>query len=123
VRAATGLPSGTIETIEVRVRKDGRGRLSSFFATGHAGWAESGADVVCAAVSTVLQAAWLGLSEVAKVEIKASKESGLMTLSWPERSRSSDAVNAIVATAALSLERIAAQYPDHVRVIHERDDG
>ncbi len=74
-------------------------------------------------MSTVLQAAWLGLSEVAKVEIKASKESGLMTLSWPERSRSSDAVNAIVATAALSLERIAAQYPDHVRVIHERDDG
>jgi uncharacterized protein YsxB (DUF464 family) len=96
--------------IEVHVRKDGRNRLSSFLATGHAGWAESGADVVCAAVSTVLQAAWLGLS-------------GRMTLAWPELCRDSDAVHAIVATAALSVERIATQYPDHVRVIHERDDG
>ena len=109
--------------IEVYVRKDGRNRLSSFLATGHAGWAESGADVVCAAVSTVLQAAWLGLSEVAKVQVEATKESGRMTLAWPERSRDSDAVHAIVATAALSVERIANQYPDHVRVIHERDDG
>jgi uncharacterized protein YsxB (DUF464 family) len=78
---------------------------------------------VCAAVSTVLQAAWLGLSEVAKVEVEASKESGRMTLAWPEPCRDSDAVHAIVATAALSVERIATQYPDHVRVIHERDDG
>jgi uncharacterized protein YsxB (DUF464 family) len=46
-----------------------------------------------------------------------------MTLAWPERSRDNDAVRAIVATAALSVERIATQYPDHVRVIHERDDG
>ena len=117
------MPNGTSEIIEVHIRKDGRNRLSSFLATGHAGWAESGADVVCAAVSTVLQAAWLGLSEVAKVQVDASKESGRMTLAWPERSRDSDAVSAIVATAALSVERIATQYPEHVRVIHERDDG
>ena len=107
--------------IEVRIRKDGRNRLSSFLATGHAGWAESGADVVCAAVSTVLQAAWLGLSEVAHVDVHAAKESGRMTLAWPEASRDDGAVRAIVATAALSVERIAAQYPDHVRVIVERD--
>ncbi len=115
------MAGGTIEAIEVRIRKDGRNRLSSFLATGHAGWAESGADVVCAAVSTVLQAAWLGLSEVARVDIDASKENGRMTLAWPERSRDDAAVRAIVATAALSVERIAAQYPDHVRVIVERD--
>ena len=109
--------------VEIHIRKDSRDRLSSFFATGHSGWAESGEDVVCAAVSTVLQAAWLGLAEVANVEIDASREAGRLALAWPEGKRGDDVVRAIVATAALSVERIASQYPEHVRVIHERDDG
>ncbi len=109
--------------VEVRIRKDSRDRLSSFFASGHAGWAESGEDVVCAAVSTVLQAAWLGLSEVARIDVDVKREGGKLTVTWPDRSRDDRAVNAIVATAALSVERIAAQYPEHVRVIHERSDG
>ena len=109
--------------VEVRIRKDGRQRLSSFFASGHAGWAESGDDIVCAAVSTVLQAAWLGLSEVATVDVDVTRESGRLTVAWPQRVRDDAAVRAIVATAALSIERIAAQYPDHVRVIHEPGDG
>ena len=109
--------------VEIRVRRDSRDRLSSFFATGHAGWAESGEDVVCAAVSAILQAAWLGLSEVAAVSVTATREDGRLELSWPRESRTDASVAAIVGTAALSVERIAAQYPDHVRVIVERDDG
>ena len=109
--------------VEVRVRKDSRDRLSSFFASGHAGWAESGEDVVCAAVSAILQAAWLGLSDVAMVAVIATREDGRLELTWPVQSRADAAVAAIVGTAAISVERIASQYPDHVRVIHERDDG
>lgn len=109
--------------VEIHVRKDSRDRLSSFFATGHAGWAESGEDVVCAAVSAILQAAWLGLTEVAQVAVVATKESGQLELRWPDRSRNDAGVKAIVATAALSVERIALQYPEHIRVIQERDDG
>ncbi len=109
--------------VELHVRKDSRERLSSFYATGHAGWAESGDDVVCAAVSAILQAAWLGLSEVALVAVTATREDGRLELAWPAAARTDASVCAIVATAALSVERIALQYPDHIRVIHERDDG
>jgi uncharacterized protein YsxB (DUF464 family) len=109
--------------VEVHVRRDSRDRLSSFCANGHAGWAESGDDVVCAAVSALLQAAWLGLAEVAKVEVKASREKGHLEVSWPEAARSDAAVEAIVNTASLSIERICSQYPDHVRLIVERRDG
>ncbi len=109
--------------VEVCVRKDSRARLSSFFASGHAGWAESGEDVVCAAVSAILQAAWLGLSEVSAVAVTATRENGRLELAWPAEKRGDAGVAAIVGTAALAVERIAAQYPDHVRVIHERDDG
>ena len=107
--------------VTVRIRKDGRERLSSIFASGHAGWAESGEDVVCAAVSAILQAALLGLMEVATVDVDARREDGRLAMSWPERTRDDAAVGAIVATAALSIERIAMQYPDHVHVIHERE--
>lgn len=109
--------------IDVRVRKDSRDRLSSFFASGHAGWAESGEDVVCAAVSAILQAAWLGMTEIASVAVTATREDGRLELAWPRDARGDARVAAIVGTAALAVERIAAQYPDHVRVIHERDDG
>ncbi len=113
--------------VEVRIREDGRARLSSFFASGHAGWAEDGKDIVCAAVSAILQAAWLGLSEVAHVEVagtrKKTQSEAVLELAWPQGSRDDAGVKAIVTTAALSIERIAAQYPDHVRTIRETIDG
>jgi uncharacterized protein YsxB (DUF464 family) len=109
--------------VEVRIRKDSRGRLSSFFTSGHAESAAYGEDVVCAAVSALLQGAWFGLMEVAGVEVTSSKGDGRLELSWPEDARDDVAAQAIVKTAAVSVERIAAQNPAFVRVIHELDDG
>jgi uncharacterized protein YsxB (DUF464 family) len=103
--------------VEVELHEDSRGRLSSFVAEGHAGWAEHGTDVVCAAVSTLLQAAWFGLIEVAHVAVEGSRSDGRLTLSWPADVRDRDDVRAIVTTAALSIERLAAQFPDHVRTL------
>jgi len=109
--------------VEVRIREDGRSRLSSFFASGHAGWADDGRDVVCAAVSAILQSAWLGLTEVAHIAVDGTRDKGLLELAWPEPMRDDAGVRAIVTTAALSIERIATQYPDHVRTIRETNDG
>jgi uncharacterized protein YsxB (DUF464 family) len=109
--------------VEVRIRKDSRGRLSSFFTSGHTGSAAYGEDVVCAAVSALLQGAWFGLVEVAGVDVVGSKGEGRLELAWPKEARDDVAAQAIVATAAISVERIAEQNPAFVRVIHERDDG
>lgn len=107
--------------VEVRIREDSRKRLSSFSAEGHAGWAESGSDVVCAAVSALLQAAWLGLIEYAHVPIDGSREAGKLELRWSNEVRERDDVRAIITTVALSLERIAQDYPGHVRVRRETE--
>jgi len=109
--------------VVVRIVEDGRGRPSSFFASGHAGWAESGEDVVCAAVSTVLQTAWLGLVEVAGIAVEGSKAGGRLDLSWPDTARDDPAAAAIVLTAARAIERLALQFPDHVGTNRERADG
>ena len=109
--------------VEIHVRKDSRQRLSSFYATGHAGWAENGDDIVCAAVSAVLQAAWLGLAEVRQIDVIGSRSSGRLDVSWPASACDDLGAQAIVATAVLSVERMAMQFPDHVRVIIEAVDG
>lgn len=107
--------------VTIRVRTDSRTRLSSFLATGHAGWAQSGTDVVCAAVSTILQTAWLGLSEVARVQVEGSRRSSRLELRWPADSRSRPGVRAIVETAARALEALAVQYPGNIRVVPEAE--
>jgi uncharacterized protein len=107
--------------LDVRIREDGLQRPTSFFAQGHVGWAEAGTDVVCAAVSVLLQSAWLGLKEYAQVAVKSSRSPGRLELRWPVDSREREDVRAIVATATLSLNCIAEQYPNHVRISREQE--
>ena len=109
--------------VTIRIRRDSRARLSSFLATGHAGWAESGRDLACAAVSVILQTAWVGLSEVAGVKASGTRRRGRIALSWPADTRSRPRVRAIVETAARSIEYLAVQYPDHIKVVAETADG
>jgi uncharacterized protein YsxB (DUF464 family) len=103
--------------VTVTFHEDSRRRLSSIVAEGHAGWADAGDDIVCAAASAILQAAWLGLSEHAHVTVAGERDAGRLVMRWPADSRDRDDVRAIVATAALSIEQIARQYPDHVRAL------
>lgn len=107
--------------LEVRFRRDSRQRLSSIFASGHADTAAYGEDIVCAAVSALLQAAWAGLTEVAGVPVEGRRESGDLEMRWPEDVRDRDDVRAIVATAELAIAQIAAQEPRAVRCLREAE--
>src|SRR5579885_2492783 len=102
--------------IEVHFEKDSRGRLSSVFATGHAEFGEFPNDVVCAAVSAILQAAYAGLQDVAHLRFDGTRTSGRLEIPIPPADRDRADVCAIVETAAISLEQLARQYPDHLRV-------
>jgi uncharacterized protein YsxB (DUF464 family) len=107
----------------VHFRRDSRDRLSSFFAEGHAEAGDYGEDIVCAAVSSVLQAAWLGLDEHAKLALVADRTSERLEVAWPESERERTDVVAIVRTAELAVAQIASQYPKNVRVVYEAEAG
>jgi uncharacterized protein YsxB (DUF464 family) len=94
--------------LEVIFYRDGRDRIAEVSARGHADFDEYGQDVVCAAVSAILQAARLGLETYAGVELQALQKPDLESL------------RAIVATAELAVERIAGRFPDHVRLQRRR---
>lgn len=110
--------------VEVIFRRDSRDRLSSVFGGGHVEIPETSADeysLVCAAVSAILQAARLGLEAHVKVPLDASMRSGELHLRWPASARSDERVAAITETAFLAVRQIATQYPQHVRLVEERE--
>lgn len=100
--------------LDVIFREDGRQRPSSFVARGHADAGEHGEDIVCAAVSAVLQAARLGLEAHAGIRLDVAQAPGVLEVRWPQSDRDAPALRAIVATARLAVEQIARQYPAHV---------
>lgn len=105
--------------VTVVFRKDSLNRLSSVSARGHSEWSQTGNDVVCAAVSAILQTARLGLEEVVPARLTVSQRRGTMVLRWDENMRDDPALNAILRTAELSLRQIAGQYPQQVLVRSE----
>ena len=112
--------------VEVTFYRDGRERLSRFFASGHVEIPESSSDeysLVCAAVSAVLQAARAGLEGYAQVDTGAQMKSGLLAVTIPDSDRDDRAVIAIVATAEIAVRQIARQSPQHVRVTRRRETG
>ena len=105
--------------LEIRFRRDSRNRLSSVFSSGHAEQGEHGQDIACAAVSALLQAAWVGLTDVAHVEVTGRRRSGDLEMRWPADARDRQDVNAIVATAELAIQQIAEQYRGAIRYVRE----
>jgi uncharacterized protein len=108
--------------LEVTFFRDSRQRLSSIFARGHAEFADHGEDLVCAAVSAILQSARLGLEQHERVDLGAAQKSGLFHIHVPAEARDREGVVAILATAHLSIRQLAAQFPDHVTA-EEIGDG
>ena len=75
---------------------------------GHSGYAERGGDIVCAAVSSLVQALLLGLDEIAKVnglEYEINSEIPVIKIFWP--SKQAESLDLLTRSVALSLKAIA----------------
>ncbi|MDH2910182.1 MAG: ribosomal-processing cysteine protease Prp [Candidatus Eremiobacteraeota bacterium] len=107
--------------LRVTFYEDSRQRLSSFVAKGHTELAAHGEDIVCAAISAILQAARLGLEQHAAAGLTIRQQSGDMELAVASEDRDREDVRAILGTALLACDAIAAQYPDAVAVRRETE--
>lgn len=104
--------------MQITAKRDRRG-IFSISAQGHTGYAEQGSDVVCAAISTLMQALQVGLQDVLEMEsIKIESDPSVprMSFVWD----SGDAAGQIIAeTIFLSLDAVANSYPGYVEVVEE----
>lgn len=86
-------------------------------AQGHAGFAEEGQDIVCAALSVLCQTAILGILEVAGIDADYSMDDGELFCRVSEEEAKKCEAQAIFRTVAIGLRAVYEQYPDFVELL------
>lgn len=90
--------------------------IFGIIAEGHTGFADKGNDIVCASISSLLQALWLGLEEVLKVEkLETASDPDIprMSLFWDS---GVEQAQLLAKTIFLSIRTIADDYPGYIKI-------
>ncbi|MDR1730623.1 MAG: ribosomal-processing cysteine protease Prp [Synergistaceae bacterium] len=96
----------------------GKEGLVGLESRGHSGQASRGEDVVCAAISALVQALLVGLRDVALLgdfaDCKIDASVPVIRIQWPENRVKE--LDLLTRTVALSLKEIASGYPGYVSI-------
>ena len=94
-------------------------RITGFSVSGHSGYAEAGADVVCAAVSAVVTMAEATINDVcgAKAKVRVKDADARVTLTLPASCDEVESVQAVLAGMLLTLCSLRDDYPDYIEVL------
>ena len=90
-------------------------RLIGFHVTGHAGYAEEGSDIVCAAVSSAAYMTANTVTDVLNLDPQLTADEGDMLLRFRTLSDAEKAA-AIMNGFRLHIEGLREQYPDYLTV-------
>ena len=93
----------------------GNNRLTGFEIKGHAMFAESGKDVVCAAVSSAAYMAANTVTEIIGAKAKAVAVDGAMHFEVCEEC---DKCLAVLKGFELHMTELSKQYPQNIKVIY-----
>ena len=98
---------------------DQDGRITGFTVSGHSGYAEAGADIVCAAVSTAVQMTEIVINDVLGncAKTKVNEEEARITLKLPATCEDEEAVQSVLTGMMLTLCELRDQYPDYIEVM------
>ena len=105
---------------------DGQG-VCGLRASGHAGYAQSGSDIVCAAVSTLVTTCANALENVAKVlpVVTQNEKAAEIAVSLPAELAPTQRHDAqiILQTTLQGFMDIAAHYPKYLHIIDGRNQS
>ena len=96
-------------------------KITGFCCQGHSGYAEEGADIVCAAVSATVSFASNTITDVlgVRAKLKVKEDEARITLTLPTSYEDEDAVQAVLQGMMLTLTSWRDQYPDNLEVVME----
>ena len=96
-------------------------RITGFSVSGHSGYAESGSDIVCAAVSAVVAMAECTINDVcgAKAKVRVKDEQARISLTLPVSCDEEESVQAVLTGMMLTLCSLRDDYPDYIEVVME----
>ena len=94
-------------------------RITGFSVSGHSGYAEAGADIVCAAISAVVTMAEATINDVcgAKAKVRVKDEQARITLTLPVSCDEEETVQAVLAGMMITLCGMRDDYPDFIEVL------
>ena len=94
-------------------------RITGFSVSGHSGYAEAGADIVCAAISAVVTMAEATINDVcgAKAKVRVKDADARVTLTLPASCDEEESVQAVLAGMMLTLCSMRDDYPDYIEVL------
>lgn len=98
-------------------------KIVRFTVSGHAGYAESGADIVCASVTTAAFTAVNGLTDVAGIQVSCEVREGYLSCNLPKELSSNlrSSADLLLESMVLSFENLAEQYGDYVTIKQETE--
>lgn len=89
---------------------------------GHSGWGQKGSDVVCSAVSAIVQTAVASITGVAEVRQEIVQKEGHLQSTIPLNSlnqKKRDALDIILNTMIIGLKLVDENYPKTLEIIIE----
>ncbi len=96
-------------------------RITGFDAAGHSGYAEAGADIVCAAVTSAVRVTECTLNDVmglsASVHVDEKKAKISLRLPGGLSVATENAAQALLTGLMVYLSQLQEEYPDHIEVM------
>ena len=94
-------------------------RITGFSVSGHSGYAESGSDIICAAITAIVTMAEATINDVlgAKAKVRVKEEDARVTLTLPASCDEEESVQAVLAGMMLTLCGMRDDYPDFIEVL------
>ena len=107
-------------TVTFRMEGD---RIVGFTAAGHSGYAEAGADIVCAAVTSAVRLVEATVNDVlglaASVKVRAQDASISLRLPGGLDPTAESTCQTLLAALMVYLAELHEEYPDHLTVVEE----
>ena len=101
-------------------------KISVIEATGHSGYAESGSDIVCSAVSALVQNLLLGLTEVLHLNVEQLIDENVphFMVKLPNSLNGTESAKAqiLMQTTYLSLKSVAKDYSKFIKIKEKQND-
>lgn len=106
--------------INITIYKDSQNSFLGFEILGHAGADVKGKDLVCCAVSSIVQTALMGIENIAKIDAHIILKEGNVKCTFPlNYDQSLEKANIIVGTMVLGLKSLQQSYGGYIDIKEE----
>ncbi|TDX49001.1 ribosomal-processing cysteine protease Prp [Orenia marismortui] len=103
--------------ITININRNQEGNVVSFFGDGHAEYAEYGQDIVCAAVSAIMQTAVFGLTNYLDFDINIDVKDGWLKCKIDSNIAKDLQVKSILETMVIGLKETEKSYSQYLKIV------